>query len=413
MSSTTAEIQVQKMLSIIYQIPIGLIEADADGSINAMNAKSVQLLMPLFHVHGLRGDNINELLKIIAPDVLNAVQDCPLPSGNVLRQLRQEISFSTPYGANNNLCFLFTVDKLDAHHFTYVFDDITDLYHKEKELNQMIEDNAIEQLNKFEIASGLLHDIGNAVVGFGSYITKIKRSIEQKNDITTLQNLKTFVEKSQPELQAALGAKKSQAMVDLLSGVIDNQEQNLAEVKNSITDQLKIVSHIQEILNIQRQYVKGHYIERASISVRDLINDAISMMSNALEKREVLIKLHITADVGNIKGDRTKLMQVFLNLLKNAADAILLSEDLAQHKEISIAAGKMKEVVKIVIKDSGRGFDAETGAKLFTRGFTTKPQGTGLGLANCKTIIEGHNGQIYLNSPGLNKGTTATVTFNL
>lgn len=401
MSLLAADNQVQKMLSIIYQIPIGLVEAEADGRITAMNAKSIQLLMPLFHVNGLVGNNINALLQVIAPDILATVQESTISSGNILRQRRQQISF----GADQQLCFLFTVDKLDEQHFTYVFDDVTELYQKEQELNRMIQDNAIEQLNKFEIASGLLHDIGNAMVGFGSYITKIKRSIEQKNDISTLQNLKGFIEKNQVALENALGKPKSQAIADLLGGVVDNQQQNLDEVKNSISDQLKIVSHIQEILNIQRQYVKGHYVERASISVRDLINDAVSMLINSFEKRGIHIKLQVTPDIGQLKGDRTKLMQVLLNLLKNAADAAAT--------EITIIAGRSKEVVKLIIQDNGRGFDAKTGAKLFNRGFTTKVEGNGLGLANCKGIIEAHNGQITLSSDGPGKGSNAVITFNL
>lgn len=401
MNALAADNQVQKMLSIIYQIPIGLVEAEANGRITAMNAKSIQLLMPLFHANGLVGNNINALLQAIAPDILSVVQESTLTSGNILRQRRQEISLDT----GQQWCFLFTVEKLDEQHFTYVFDDVTELYQKEQELNRMIQDNAIEQLNKFEIASGLLHDIGNAVVGFGSYITKIKRSIEQKNDISTLNNLKGFIEKNQATLKNALGQPKSQAIADLLAGVISNQQQNLDEIKNSVSDQLKIVSHIQEILNIQRQYVKGHYVERASISVRDLINDVVSMMSHSFEKRGILIKLEVAIDVGQLKGDRTKLMQVLLNLLKNAADAAAT--------EIMLAAGRSKEVVKIMIKDNGRGFDARTGGRLFNRGFTTKTEGTGLGLANCKGIIEAHNGQISLNSDGPGKGAVALIAFNL
>jgi len=412
--SNPSESQEQKMLSIIYQIPIGLIEADAEGNIIAMNAKSVQLLMPLFHIHKLPGSNINRLLEIIAPAIAANVQQYSRPNGNIIKQLRQEVLLSGN-STVNNLCFLFTVDKLGPNSLTYVFDDVTDLYSKEKQLNQMIQDNAIEQLSKFEIASGLLHDIGNAVVSFGSYITKIKRSIEQKNDIPTLESLKAFVEKNQEALFGAIGEKKSRAIADLLSGLIANQKNVFSEVKDSITDQMKVISHIQEILNIQRQYVKGHYKERASINVRDLINDAVSMLSASFEKKGIVFSLQIPSALVQIKGDRTKLMQVFLNLLKNASDSVTLMENEAMLplKEINVNITKEPESVTVTIQDNGRGFDQETGAKLFTRGFTTKNEGTGLGLVNCKRIIESHNGQIWLTSEGPGKGATSTVIFNL
>ena len=62
------------MLSIIYQTPMGLIEADIDGKIIQMNAKGIQLLMPLFVNNNLTGENINELLEIEAPEVLDSVK---------------------------------------------------------------------------------------------------------------------------------------------------------------------------------------------------------------------------------------------------------------------------------------------------------------------------------------------------
>ncbi len=73
MNVQTAESQLQKMLSIIYQIPMCLIEADEAGNILVINAKSIQLLMPLFHIHQLKGNNINELLQVITPDVLTSL----------------------------------------------------------------------------------------------------------------------------------------------------------------------------------------------------------------------------------------------------------------------------------------------------------------------------------------------------
>jgi hypothetical protein len=78
----------------------------------------------------------------------------------------------------------------------------------------MIQDNANEQLNKFEIASGLLHYIGNAVVGFGSYINKIKRSIEEKNDLGLLVSLKGFIEKNKAALESGIGEKKTLAIAN-------------------------------------------------------------------------------------------------------------------------------------------------------------------------------------------------------
>jgi signal transduction histidine kinase len=65
------------------------------------------------------------------------------------------------------------------------------------------------------------------------------------------------------------------------------------------------------------------------------------------------------------------------------------------------------------IKDNGKGFDESTANQLFKRGFTTKSSGAGLGLYNCRTIIESHEGTIDITSEGQGKGTLSTIGFKI
>ena len=398
------------MLSVIHQIPMGLVETDLSGNILEMNAKSVQLLMPLFFSNKLPGTNIHHLLEILAPEMLTVIKSFTQPNGNIIKQLRQEFQFNGNEGTKST-SYVFSVNKLSENNLMYIFDDITEFHEKEKLLYQAIQDKAIEQ-NKFEIASGVLHDVGNAVVGFGSYITQIKRTIEQ-NDITTLESLKGFIEKNHVSLNTALGEKKSKAIADLLGGVITNQKENLDYVKKSIADQINIIGHVQEILNIQRQYVKGRHTERATINRRSVINDAVAMLLGALEKSNIIFNFDSPVALPRIKGDRTKLMQVFLNLIKNASESILNRSDQIDLKEINVLVSADSDKITVKIQDNGSGFDEETGANLFNRGYTTKSEGTGLGLTNCKSIIESHNGNIEITSDGIGKGALITIVFNL
>jgi signal transduction histidine kinase len=405
----SSETEVQKMLSIIYQIPMGLIETDMEGSVLQMNAKSVQLLMPQFFSHQLNGSNFHRLLEMMAPGFLEKVKCFTETSGTIINQQRQELIFEKGGGQKEMRHFVFTINKLDSNSLMFIFDDITELYLAEKHLNQILQDKAIEQ-SKFEMASGVLHDIGNAVVGFGSYVTRIKRSIEQ-NETGTLENLKGFIEKNQPALSQALGEKKANAVLDLLSGIISDQKNSLADIKKSISDQQKIISHVQEILNIQRQYVKGQSTEREPVNIRNVINDAVSILFGALDKKGIAFQFDAPAVLPKLKGDRTRLIQVFANLIKNAADAVTAMGNIS--KQILITAEADEKKLTINIQDNGKGFDTATAAELFTRGYTTKDEGTGLGLANCKSIIEGHNGEITLTSPGIGKGAVASVIFYL
>ncbi len=409
MNELSLEEQVQKMMSLIYQIPMGLIETNINGDIKQMNAKSVQLLMPYFYKNQLNGTNLHELLIKIAPEILDKIKKFEDPIGTIFNQKRQEILFGNDNKKSNKQHFIFTVNKLDENNLMYIFDDISELYNKERQLSQFIQDKAIEQ-SKFEMASGVLHDIGNAVVGFGSYITKIKRSFEQ-NEIATLENLKGFIEKSQIEISGAIGEKKANAIVDLLDGVIANQRSSISEIKQTITEQMKIIGHVQEILNIQRQYVVGQNTERTLVNFRSIINDSVSMINASFEKKEIQFKLEAPVLIPKIKGDRTRLMQVVLNLLKNAIESFTDSDKNDKSIEVYIIPSQNKLTIQII--DNGKGFDTATTAKLFQRGFTTKSEGSGLGLSNCRNIIESHNGELSLTSVGINKGAISTIIFNL
>jgi signal transduction histidine kinase len=107
-----------------------------------------------------------------------------------------------------------------------------------------------------------------------------------------------------------------------------------------------------------------------------------------------------------IKGDRTRLMQVILNIFKNSIEAISIY---APEKTILLDVRVEPGWLIIQIKDSGHGFDEETGKKLFKRGFTTKSSGSGLGLSSCKAIVEAHDGTIDIASDGEGKGAMTII----
>jgi signal transduction histidine kinase len=276
---------------------------------------------------------------------------------------------------------------------------------KEQELEK-----AIAQ-GKFEIASEVLHDIGNALVGFGSYLTKVSRIIE-RNNLDSVKNLNLYLKTQRTLIGDAIGIDKADALVSITDGITKTQSENQKEVSSSINELLNIVSHIQEILNIQRQFVRSHggTYERKPVNIAQIIDDCRSMLFASLDKKGV--KLHINIKPGNhiIKGDHTKLMQVILNILKNSLEAINMEKD---EKSISVIMESNEEFIRLKIVDSGEGFDEETSSRFFERGFTTKKSGTGLGLYNCKSIVESHTGTFDISSDGPGLGAVTTIKFKL
>ncbi len=277
---------------------------------------------------------------------------------------------------------------------------------KEQELEK-----AIAQ-GKFEIASEVLHDIGNALVGFGSYLNRINRSIEL-NNLDTIKNLSTFLKAQQTALTGAIGADKAAALVSLTENLANTQATNQQEVATSMSELLNIISHIQEILNIQRQFVRDHGTgsqERKPVNLGSLVDNCRSMLFASFDRKGIQLKINIQAGLPIIKGDHTKLMQVILNVLKNSIEAIDMD---STEKKISITALSEDNYIGLVITDNGQGFSPETGERFFERGFTTKKTGTGLGLYNCKSIIESHGGSFSIKSDGPGMGSVTTIKLDL
>ncbi len=276
---------------------------------------------------------------------------------------------------------------------------------KEQELEK-----AVAQ-GKFEIASEVLHDIGNAMVGFGSYLNRINRALEQ-NNLDTIKSLALFLKGQQTAMADAIGADKAAALVSITEGIAKTQTSNHEEIGSSIKELLNIISHIQEILNIQRQLVRGHggVHERKPVNLINIIDDCKSMLFASFEKKGIRFKTDIQSGSYIIKGDHTKLMQVILNILKNSIEAI--DFDTAE-KHITLGMQTIDEVIELIVTDNGQGFEEETGRHLFERGFTTKKTGTGLGLYNCRSIVESHTGSLDISSKGPDMGAVTTIRFAL
>lgn len=395
----------QKLRSILQYAPLALVEINQSGEVLEKNLKAEDWLKYLAPAIGMQTLNIFPALAWIQSDL-------PLKIENYTRKIGivfSDIFLLNPDNTTDRHFNIATHKQFDGT-FMVTIDDITERQLRENAMRQAELEMAVEQ-GKYEIAADVLHDIGNAIVGFGSYLTRIKR-MQDQHTLENLQKLTGFFEVQQPAFVATLGEAKAKALTDMLKGILRNQKEKDEEIANAVKEQLNIITHVQEILNIQRQYVSGHEShERKPVNLRSIINDSVSMLYAACQKRGIIISVAITANHPVIKGDRTKLMQVILNVMKNSMEAI--SYD-AKEKTIEIELAQTNEEVLVLkIADNGCGFDENTGSQLFKRGFTTKSSGTGLGLYNCKTIIESHAGSVRLESDGPGQGARTTIEFRL
>lgn len=402
-----SDLSEHKFNAIFTYAPLALAEIKQDGKITLLNLAGKTLLHPVCEFYELDTENLYPILDKIFPGITARIKSYREPNGQIIYNELHKFKLPPPNDQVEKH-IQFSVSKMFEDCIIVGFDDQTSKYLEEKAMQQANLDNAVAQ-GKFEIASEVLHDIGNAVVGFGSYLTRISRAMELDN-VKNLENTSLFLKSQQAALTTVLGEEKAGALLNLIDGIARSEKVNQAEIRRTITEQLNIVSHIQEILNIQRHYVTGRGTpDRKPVSLKEIIHDCQSMLFASYDKKGIAFRLNAPEQVPLIKGDRTKLMQVILNLLKNSIEAIDLD---AKKKNISIELLPKDETLELTIMDSGTGFDAATAARIFERGFTTKNTGTGLGLSNCKSIVESHAGSIEVNSKGTGLGTTTLIRFS-
>ncbi|WP_439555985.1 sensor histidine kinase [Dyadobacter sp.] len=396
----------QKMKAILLHAPVGLVEMDDNGKIVDINLMGGKLLNPLAGENLKPGISLYPCLSALDPEIVTRIRDFEEPSGLIM--LNQQYSYLAAGVEGGQKHFQLTVYKIFDDCLIVSAEDRTEKIQEEQALKQAQQDKAVAQ-GKYEIASEVIHDIGNAVVGFNSYLTRINRMLEQYSQ-GNLQKVTLFLKQQNGPISAAIGGPKAAALIDMMEAISKSLGDSHDELRRSVNEQLHLTAHIQDILNIQRQYISGHESqERKPVNLKDIISDCRSMVFANMEKKGVNLSLSIPPERIVIKGDRTKLMQVILNILKNSIEAI---DTDASVKTISIEVSGTEDSVQLVVSDSGKGFDEQTAKHLFDRGYTTKSSGTGLGLYNCKAIIESHGGTISMASNGAGMGSKTTISFN-
>ena len=234
--------------------------------------------------------------------------------------------------------------------------------------NQLLRQN-VAQSEKFKtvstLASGIAHEIRNP-----------------------LSSLKTFVE--------YFPAKR-------------NDPQFIEKFQNIAGTE---ITRIEQILNELLEFAKPSPLTLKDTNIRQVIEHSLDLTANQLNKNNIQVKTEFTEDLPTIKADANKLLQVFINLILNAIDAMLASPAGGQGGgTLAVTTDYRPPTTDLIISisDTGCGIPTKEIVKIFEPFFSTKDSGTGLGLAIVKGIIEDHGGKIMVESE-VGKGTTFTIT---
>lgn len=158
------------------------------------------------------------------------------------------------------------------------------------------------------------------------------------------------------------------------------------------------------ILQRVREFVRRGQSRKTMTDVNDLVRNTLKLAQWGAPRTNISWSLELAADLPQVLADRIQLEQVLLNLLRNAAEAMATG---GVHGRIEMRTEHLstKQSVLVSVRDEGCGLPDRIAVDLFTPFFTTKPEGLGIGLSISRSIVEGHNGELWA-APNEGRGTT-------
>jgi PAS domain S-box-containing protein len=152
----------------------------------------------------------------------------------------------------------------------------------------------------------------------------------------------------------------------------------------------------QVIDTIRAMFEKGKQ-EKELLNVNQLIREVLELVRGEAQRKHVIVRSNLTDEIGPVLANRIQLQQVMLNLFTNAIEAMDSVPDGQRLLQVTSTLHPTDGVV-ITVEDTGLGMDPRKIDRIFDPFFTTKPNGMGMGLSICRSIVEAHNGRLFARS---------------
>jgi signal transduction histidine kinase len=202
----------------------------------------------------------------------------------------------------------------------------------------------------------------------------------------------------------AVAATIAHEVAQPLSGMITNADAGLRWLDRSMPDLDEAKAAFEQIvadghragavIGSIRAIFKKDAGNRTSLDINDLIGEALALTRGDLQRHRILVQAEPNAQVPQVRGDRIQLQQVLLNLITNAIDSMAAKDGpriLCVKSEVHDGGG-----VIVSVADTGTGIGSQALERIFDPLFTTKSGGMGMGLSICRSIIEAHDGRLWV-----------------
>jgi PAS domain S-box-containing protein len=187
---------------------------------------------------------------------------------------------------------------------------------------------------------------------------------------------------------------------------LERNPPDLTQVRDRTTKTIEMGTLASEIIDRLRSLYKKEPPKQESIAVNEVIGEMVELLRGQATRHGVSIRTDLTSPAPSVIADRVQIQQVLMNLMLNGIEAMSDTGGVLTLKSEVLENGQ----VEISVSDTGPGLPSGNADQIFDAFFTTKPQGSGMGLAISKSIVESHGGRIWASG---NDGRGARFLFTL
>jgi signal transduction histidine kinase len=195
------------------------------------------------------------------------------------------------------------------------------------------------------------------------------------------------------EISQPIGAARNNARAAMR--FLDRSPPDLGEVSEALGCVVGDADRAREIIERIRDHIRKAPPRKDRFDLNEAIKEVIVLVRSAIIKNGVSVQPRLTEGVPPVKADRVQVQQVVMNLILNAIEAMRPVDDGARELVISTEQSQVDGVL-VAVRDSGPGIGPEHRERVFEAFYTTKSSGMGLGLSICRSIIDAHEGRIWV-----------------
>ncbi len=287
--------------------------------------------------------------------------------------------------------------------FDAIARDLTERKAAEAELaeaqNKLV--HASRQAGMAEVATGVLHNVGN-VLNSVNVSGQLAMDITKRLRLDSLAKTAALLKELQGNSEGLSNDPRGQKVPAYLEQLAEQLQKERESLRSELKSLLESVEHTKDIVSMQQAYAHMGGL-KDELSPVELVEDAIRLNSGALTRHDVTLERDFES-VPKVVADRTRVLQILINLIRNAKYAC--DETKNPEKKLSIRVRPSEIGVRISVQDTGVGIPEENLNRIFAYGFTTRKEGHGFGLHSSALAAKEMGGALTVVSDGVGRGAT-------